>query len=475
MVVYFYQMTKRNRSTKVPTSESYVSVTAYLKEGTSIIKPVLLLQTFVAGTYNYFYIPDFNRYYFVTDAKSVENMWEVAGTEDYLASYKSSIGSTSCTILYAAGSTKNIIDSRIPVLATVSQDYTYTAISDVTITTGTGAIILGLTGKGSFGPYLLKNSTDIPDMLDGIEDFADLITDTFTFTKQLFYGGSAAECLRSAIALPLIISAADVSSGTAEDLYLGNYPCTNSNGNAIQGYHITKPVISFITTIDIPWLSSDWKMNSQYTDICVYLPLIGLISVPATEVMTDSSLTINYSINVTSGDISIEIYGTTSTRKVCTASGNCAMPTAYGSTGINTSKLTSAIVTGAGTLIGIGAAVATGGISALATAAIGSGLAATAGQTISAMGGSGSGSGGLGGGANQGLDSVIKCFVTQKELTDTQSNFETIMGAPFMGVSTPNQFSGYIQTDGFQFEHVQAFSSEKDMINQLMDSGIYYE
>ena len=44
-----------------------------------------------------------------------------------------------------------------------------------------------------------------------------------------------------------------------------------------------------------------------------------------------------------------------------------------------------------------------------------------------------------------------------------------------MGVATVGSFSGYVQTDGFQFEDVQAYSSEKDMINKLLDSGIYYE
>ena len=56
-----------------------------------------------------------------------------------------------------------------------------------------------------------------------------------------------------------------------------------------------------------------------------------------------------------------------------------------------------------------------------------------------------------------------------------QSNFNPIMGKPFMGVSTPGSFSGYVQTDGFKLSSSRAYSTEKDTINQLMDSGIYYE
>ena len=49
------------------------------------------------------------------------------------------------------------------------------------------------------------------------------------------------------------------------------------------------------------------------------------------------------------------------------------------------------------------------------------------------------------------------------------------MGKPFMGVAAIGSFSGYVQTDGFQFESNAAYSSEKDMINKLCDSGIYFE
>lgn len=473
MKVKLYHFSKRNKSTLLPSSGDEFD--CILKEATSITDPVLLFQTVNVAAYNYVYIPAFNRYYFVSSGNAVENMWEVACTEDYLASYKLEIGNTLCNILYASGSTKNIVDSRIPVTAEPLRGHTYQAITDMTITEGSGAVILGITGKGSFGSYLMQNSTLVSELLDGIEDWSSFITDNWTFTKQLFFGGSASECLRSAISIPLVIGGTDVSGGSAVDLNLGNYPCTDENGNAIKGYKITKPIISYSCVINIPWQSNDWKRTSGYTTITLYLPLVGFMNVPATELKNDASLTIHYAINITSGDISVEVYGTTSKIKVGTASGNCAMPTAYGSTGIDTSKLTSAITTGAGTLVSLSAAMASGGASLAVEAAIGAGFAATAAQTIAAFGGNGFGSGGLGGGSSQGLDKVVHCFVTQKNLTDTQVNLDPIMGKPFMAKGKPNQFTGYVQTDGFQFASVQAYSKEKDMINQLMDSGIYYE
>ena len=474
MQVRFYQFNKRNRSTKIP-SGSYHRVDCQLKDSTSVLHPTLLLQTFNAAAFNYIYIPSWSRYYFISDAVSIEGMWEVSCTEDYLASHKNAIGISNANILYATGSTKSIVDTRIPVKSTVKVGHNFEAVPNMTITEGTGAVILGLTGRGSFGAYLMQNSTLVAELLDGIDSWASFITDNWTFTKQLFFGGSASECLRSAIALPLVFGGGEVSSGTAVDLVLGNYPCKDHNGNSITGYKITKPILNYGSSIEIPWQSEDWKKISAYSTIKMYFPFIGIITLPATELQEDTDINYHYSINVTSGDISLEVYGKQSKMKVATASGNCAMPTAYGSTGINTSKLTTAAATGLGALVSLSAASASGGLSLAVEAAIGAAMGATAMQTIDALGGTGSGSAGLGGGSSQGLDKVVHIFVIQKELSASQDSYDAIMGKPYMQVDQIGHHSGYVQTDGFQFESQVAYSSEKDMINKLCDSGIYFE
>lgn len=481
MEVKLYNFSKRNRETLRVTGNG-TTVQCTLKEGTSITDPVLLFQTQVASTYNYVYIPYFGRYYFVAGSKAVENMWEISCTEDYLATFKPEIGLTQCNILYATGSTKNIPDSRIPVTAHLRTAYEQRSLG-FSLNYATTRYILGITGKGSFGCYILENESKLAEMLDGIDSWSSFITDNWTFTKQLFFGGSASECLRSALGIPIAFNKAD--HGDLEELSLGNYPCMDSNGNPIKGYKITDPILDYGTSITIPWIYSDWRNLSAYTDVCLYIPLIGLISLPASELINETNLTISYKINITSGDIAIEIFGESTRKKYATCSGNCAMPIGFGSTGIDTNKVTQAAVTGIGTLVAINAATGAGGsIAAMAAgveggalmgnAAIGAGLASTAFQALQALGGNASGSAGLGGGAACALDDKVYCFVVSKELTDTQAHLNPIIGKPYMAVGTPSQFSGYVQTDGFQLASSKAYSSEKDMVNKLMDSGIYY-
>lgn len=484
MKVRFYQFAKRNKSTKVPDSNaSYQELDCTLKDYTSMLKPVFLIQTLNPAAYCYMYVPNWNRYYFITDVTFNDGMYEVAGTIDVLGTYKTEIGATSCNIIYATGSTKNIADTRIPVTANVVKDIATESLG-FNYNYANSRVILGITGRGSCGCYILEDASKIDTLLDWVDSWATFITDNWTFTKQLFFGGSAAENLKSALSIPIAFD--ESRQGTLEELSLGAYPCCDSNGTPIKGYKITDPILDYGTNISIPWIYNDWRNVSTYTAVVLYIPLVGLISIPASEAKEELNLRIEYKINITSGDIAGMVVGQTSSKVYATFNGNCALPTAYGSTGINTSKATQAAVSGIGTLIAINAA--TGGSGSLLTmlkgaeegallgnTAVGAGLAATAFNALQALGGDSAGSAGLGGGASCALDSNVHCFVVSKELTDTQAHFDPIMGKPFMGVSTPNQFSGYIQTDGFQFQSIQAYSSEKDKINQLMDSGVYFE
>lgn len=474
MKVRFYHFSKRNKSTVQPAAtDSYSEKDVAIKDKCSITHPVLLCQTENVAAYNYVYIPSWNRFYFISEAASVENMWEVALTEDYLASYKTQIGLTSANILYATGSTKSIVDSRIPVTSQVLIGHEQSAISDFTVTDGNiGTIILGITGSGSFGTYVLKNSSDLPDLLDGVDDWWSTdVQSQLDAAKQFFFGGSAGNCIKGGLGIPIAFSGSDV--GVLEDLYLGGYPCKSGQNN-IQGYRITNPILKANGSVNIPWQSTDWKRVSQYSSVIAYFPLIGIISLPATELQGESSISYTYSVNINSGDVSLEVRSTTGNKKLAVSSSNCALEIPIGSTGIDTRKINTAVASGVGAA-GASIVGAVGGFTLPVLGAIGAGIASSVGNTIAALGGAAEGQGGLGGGSVNGLDKVIHIYVVQKQLTDTQSNFDPIMGKPYMGVATIGSFTGFVQTDGFQLADNQAYSSEKDMVNQLLDSGIYYE
>lgn len=71
-----------------------------LKDDTSVLDPVIILQTSDnIFSYNYMYISDFGRYYFIKDIVSLNNnRWQITAHVDVLETYKQQILSNEAVI-----------------------------------------------------------------------------------------------------------------------------------------------------------------------------------------------------------------------------------------------------------------------------------------------------------------------------------------------------------------------------------------
>ena len=76
-----------------------------LKDTTSVLNPVLIIRTSdPVYNYNYLYIQEFGRYYFINDIKSVNNnVWEISAHVDVLETYKVSILANNAVIKRQTG------------------------------------------------------------------------------------------------------------------------------------------------------------------------------------------------------------------------------------------------------------------------------------------------------------------------------------------------------------------------------------
>lgn len=467
----FYTFSKRKNSTAQPTSGN-TDINVVLKSGTSLMSPTFLLNYTSRPGFNY--VKFENRYYFIEDIVSVRNdLWEIVCSVDPLATWKSVIGSTRAMILYATGGSNDIIDQRIGIenTPTVTNESVlltgdFTGFTDST----EGIAIISVTGVGSFGNYLVQAS-GVPALLSNISAWGiSEVTDAITGFRQLVTGGSAPNNLKSAIYLPIILSSL-ANFDPASQIFLGRYPCTDLGNNPLIGYRINNPFLNAHCDVNIPWQFSDWRRNSPYTKVFLYLPLIGLVSILSNDIINEASLSVLYSINMLGGDVAVQVRGMTSGRKLATASCNIAMQTPYGSANISGSKIASVVGVGAGALAGI----ATGNMAAAGKAvAIGASLLGTSAGLINAMGGESSGGGGLSGSAVTGLDKAVVCTTITKNLTDSQASLDPIIGKPVMAKHTISTYSGFVQTDGFSVAGNMT-DTERDIINSTFDRGAYYE
>lgn len=82
------------------TINNVLNINGTLREEISVINPSVLIEAENLSGFNYMYIYDFGRYYFITDIVSVKNgLWRVTGKVDVLMSFKDGI--ETCPIILA--------------------------------------------------------------------------------------------------------------------------------------------------------------------------------------------------------------------------------------------------------------------------------------------------------------------------------------------------------------------------------------
>lgn len=83
-----------------------------LKEETSILRPTIRIRTgSPIHTYNYMYIPEFERYYFIDDIVSIHNdLWDVSGHVDVLETFQNGIKAQDAIIKRQEGSYNLYLD-----------------------------------------------------------------------------------------------------------------------------------------------------------------------------------------------------------------------------------------------------------------------------------------------------------------------------------------------------------------------------
>lgn len=74
-------------------------VTGTLRENCDILNPSILVEYSTYPDYNYIFIPEFKRYYFITNIVSVRfGLWQITAHVDVLESYKEDIKAQSAII-----------------------------------------------------------------------------------------------------------------------------------------------------------------------------------------------------------------------------------------------------------------------------------------------------------------------------------------------------------------------------------------
>lgn len=168
--VNFYNFSKRENSTYRPAG-SGAAFSCVLKEASTIANPAIIvdLGTRDYPSWNYAYIPEFERYYYVTDWTWIQNrLWLATLSTDVLATFRDQIGNSDLYVLRSsAAADGSIIDNYYPVKAEARVSVQHLNLPWTSF--DNGCVVIGAVSQeaqlGSIAYYALE-----------LDSFSELIT-----------------------------------------------------------------------------------------------------------------------------------------------------------------------------------------------------------------------------------------------------------------------------------------------------------
>ena len=117
MTITFYNTTSDKRMLN-KTLTNAKSITGDIKQETSIISPIFIVNSNIQllSNYNYLYVSELDRYYYINDVTISKNCIIVSCEIDVLMTYKNSINCLNCNIIRQEHhGLSNIVDNEITV------------------------------------------------------------------------------------------------------------------------------------------------------------------------------------------------------------------------------------------------------------------------------------------------------------------------------------------------------------------------
>ena len=310
MTVYFYTFGKRYNSTKQPTGGT--TYDCKLIQPSGVLNPSITLDLGATGNptaYNYAYIGDYGRYYWVDEWTSNLGFWTARLSVDPLASWKTYIGDTTCMVLRCASEwDDDLIDTLYPTKAgptvsttTLTSPWTGTSFSN-------GRYVLGIAGNNSTKFYSFTSA-----------EYSTFMTSAFDLTwLDNLLGGSnilnqvpwmrgmwnPLQYITSAIWIPFVPSGTDV--GTVP-VGLTSVTCSAREITT----PIQQPLNLNINVTNHPQVSSRgaWMKNEPYTHRTLLIPPFGDITLASEFFYSGTQARINVKLDVTTGETRLLVTG----------------------------------------------------------------------------------------------------------------------------------------------------------------------
>lgn len=322
--VKFYSFSKKENSTAQPSGGTEYD--CQIKRESGLINPEIILNIGLSGApagWNYAYIADFSRYYFIREWINEGPIWRAVMQCDVLASYKAAIGSSTLYALRSSHSYDgNIIDALYPCKA--NPDYNITNVTPPFIRTATtGLFVCGIVASSASAGSTTAQIGSLKYYYMDLAGLSALCSALLDNANYPGYGFTDQDCsyeLQKSLIEPLqyIKSCVWIPANAADAGVTLSNQTLYINGWSVQGIHCAAVPQSGIVlignrTVTIPThpdaASRGNYMNfAPYTGLSISVPPYGDFDADVSMLSGETTLYINEYIDVTNGKGIIDIF-----------------------------------------------------------------------------------------------------------------------------------------------------------------------
>lgn len=462
---------KKTNSTAIPSG--FVSYECNIKAPSDIINPVIELNfkpIVIIGSekfFNYAYIPEFGRYYFVNDITYDRGLWIMSLTVDPLASWKSAIGSTSMYVLRSSAQFDgNIIDTLYPMKTGVTISKIYPPLTNWLSWAGfkNGHYVLGLQGVDSA-------DTDGAVYFDLTPaQFVSVVSNFYSNTGSTWWGTLSTGIKNSLNKMDdFIVSCRwypddvtwtlDDNNGQGYAVKVGSYN-TNVAAPKIKAYPNSVLSYDFVLPDHPQAVSRGQFLNYMpYASYELHDSFIGIYRFKPQDAKVEKSYEVSLLVDHTTGEGLWELS--------CVDQQTGVVPV------YSTAVKVGCEISLNGTSVNVmGLAASIGGALGSAIVNDWAGAAAGIGNAVTDIFGSQVGGNRPSGGfvTYAGTSPCLKAYFQAVNDEDNANH-----GRPLCQMKTPSSLGGYIEADNPHVAAAGMMSAEADMINGYITSGFYYE
>lgn len=331
--IRFYNFDKRVNSLKIPgTSDDFTRYRCNVKTSSSIINPVIELKVNNVPEFNYCYIEEFRRYYHITDITSSMGIWIISCACDILASFRDDIlNSRQYIVRSASNYDPDLIDTFYPARESVykkeglSSDNVYRYDTSTSTWKSIKWFNRRIDGGGFCIGILSANKTGITYYVMGARAFKKILQ--FLMTYQPADMSAYTQTISNAIFNPMqyITSARwypvePLSGNTGGSVSTINIGGHDFNVTSDFGFSAPEDVAyimdsycieQYYVDMDLPHhpdrLSYPYLEMSPYSEYNLYFQPFGDMPLDSTKIYGASSLKVKWTIDFTSGAVSLEV------------------------------------------------------------------------------------------------------------------------------------------------------------------------